>query len=564
MLETNSPTKSTQRFHLQFNAIDPSQRTEEEVFTPSCQIGSKTGKTGPEALPLVEFDWSWKAGSEKRCDSSNANKKFCDSTQLTIELVDKLKEIDDWFAANGSVLVCPAGVTCPEKSTSNLDAYFSLPTVNISTEEKDKIKSLLAFKALLIQDGYSKDFITDFDEYARNELFANAPSYYINNADGIGLYFKDTQRLSYDYIRNSTNAPIPGPGEYRVNIVIDYENDSPWRLFKGTSQQSGSGDKRISVITVQLEKLASPEEAVGKGSAFYYLPIDGLLGKSNSRIGYGANFDGTVIKVNETSTAAGVSTENIAGSVPVVDATASIFEDFRSLNTVTSLQGNTLKIERTGSEIRLVYSPSYATPIQLEVNHGIAREDAFAFYTVEVDGSAQNTGPFLAKWNGIGANCKDFNDRVLSQAYDNTNDLHGLNDNLVCARLGGDQITAYGLEWCNPVNTGKVLLETVLYTPSGSTAIIKKFASSDPNGMLFKTIEGGRVVTGAQFSLNKGEKVSSIEKIFELVEDSKMCITSSEGSTSFWWNPAPLLDGENNELLAEKENFINDQCIQVK
>ncbi|MDO8537985.1 MAG: hypothetical protein Q7S21_03820 [archaeon] len=562
-LETGTPTKLTQKFHLQFNAIDPSERVDDGVATLSCAIGSKQGSTGEQALPQVEFDWSWNNNSGARCDADDG-KTFCDAAQLSIELTERLKNIDEWFTTNASALTCPNGVQCPGISSANLGAYFVFPNVNIPQTEQEKINSLLEFDALLIQDGYSNDFITDFDDYARNKSFANTPEYYINNAAGIGLYFKDASKLKFDYAKTSSNAPIAGPGKYHVQILIDYITDPDWKLFKGNAQGSGAGEKRNAIITIKFSKLSSPEEAVGSSSAFYYLPIDGLIGADNSRIGYGADFSGTEIKVNNSSTAESVSTTSIPGSVPVINATGISFNDFKSLNTVQSLQGNTLKIDKTGDEISLTYSPSYANPLQLEIDHSVAREDAFAFYSVEVDGSAQNTGAYLARWNGVGANCKDFNDRELAAAFDNTTDLHGLNNNLECARLGGDQLSAYGLEWCSPVNTGKVLLETVIYTPVNSNAIIKKFVSSDDAGMRFKTIDGGTVKTATQFSLNKGESVNSIERVFDLVKENKMCVTTNDSSTTFWWNPKPLLDGSNGELLAEKQNFVDNQCIQVK
>lgn len=563
VLETGTPTKLEQKFHLQFNAINPSERVDVGPETPSCQIGAKTGATGAIALPLVDFDWSWNNSSGTRCDM-DGGKTFCDAAQLSIELTERLKQIDEWFAQNASQLKCPAGVTCPAVSTANLGAYYVFPNANIPETEKQKINSLLNFDALLIQDGYSNDFIKDFDDYARNKSFANTPEYYINNAAGIGLYFKDASRLKFDYTKTSSNAPISGPGKYGIEILIDYASDPAWKLFKGNTTSSGSGEKRNAAITIKFSKLSSPQEAVGNSSAFYYLPFDGLLGKDNSRIGYGADFSGTEIKVNDSATAQSVATTTIPNSVPVINAKQTSFNDFKSLNTVSALKGNTLKIDKTGDEINLTYSPSYATPLQLEIDHSAAREDAFAFYSVEINGAAQNTGESLAKWHGVGSNCKDFNDRVLSSAFDATNDLHGLNNNLECARLGGDQLTAYGLEWCSPVNSGKVLLETVLYTPVNSDAIIKKFASSDDAGMKFKTINNGGVQSASQFSLNKGESVSSIEKIFNLVKQKKMCVTTNDNSTLFWWNPAPLLDGPNGELLAEKENFIKNQCIQVK
>ncbi|MFH0714500.1 MAG: carboxypeptidase-like regulatory domain-containing protein, partial [Candidatus Diapherotrites archaeon] len=176
--------------------------------------------------------------------------------------------------------------------------------------DKTSFLNTLHYSAHLIKDRYSPDFHADFDRYANDVGFFEAPETYTSQTDGLGLYFKDFEKFKFvpKYGGgDATGYVLPSPGLYEVDLNISFE-DSSWQFFEDGSTSAS--------IRVLLNK--SPSESDDVSSPFYYLPVDGLIGttsEDNGRTGYGVAFSGEVVNINSDS-AHQVDTEGVATSSP--------------------------------------------------------------------------------------------------------------------------------------------------------------------------------------------------------------------------------------------------------
>ncbi len=121
----------TEPFKLIFNSYtrDVLDNTNLDQVNCVTESGMLLGQTGSEILPKIAFNWDFGYNQEVQlisdkyvntlnwCDADltgEADKQsiFCDSTQFSIELLNKLKEIDDFVQTNKGDFTCPTpGVT---------------------------------------------------------------------------------------------------------------------------------------------------------------------------------------------------------------------------------------------------------------------------------------------------------------------------------------------------------------------------------------------------------------------------------------------------------------------
>lgn len=144
-----------QAFHLQFNSFVPEVK-ELELESIDCrrEDGMSLGTTGEEHLPKVAFDWSFssapnggtaeainglKLHRDEWCDVNATdyadtteiyNLKdgiYCDATQFTIEILNKINEINDYVTTNSdNCFVCPLPGSSQEllSDTNNFGVTF--------------------------------------------------------------------------------------------------------------------------------------------------------------------------------------------------------------------------------------------------------------------------------------------------------------------------------------------------------------------------------------------------------------------------------------------------------
>ncbi len=289
---------------------------------------------------------------------------------------------------------------CEPYNTSRLADFLAA-----SGEEKDDILAMTKFNALLMADGYSSDFQHDFDS-AQKQSFFSAPEMYTNKTNGLGNYFRDTKLWTFDAY-SQPEFILPGPGTYSIGIGIGY-NDNSWQLF-----DSNGNPKAKIVITMEKLHGAEPD------SPFYYVPLDGLVGQDSGRIGYGVNFAGDSILIDNSQTP--IRTVEISGSAPINDGVLNVTKSKSFKSMQVDERGVVAKLSRQGGNPSLLFAPSNATPVILQITKNTG-DDAYAIYEPEIGGNtagnggeAVDVGPQLTLWNGIGASCRGFDDTVMSQ-----------------------------------------------------------------------------------------------------------------------------------------------------
>lgn len=427
---------------------------------------------------------------------------------------------------------------CEPYSTARLEDFL-----NASGMKATSIVALTSFNALLMADGYSSDFQHDFDE-AQNETFFSAPDYYTNKQNGLGRYFRDTKLFSFDAY-SAPDFALPGPGTYHVSIGITYKDNS-WQLFDARGNPNAK-------ITISMTKLHGAEP----DSPFYYLPLDGQVGVKNGRIGYGVNFNGDSIIIDNSTTP--IRTVEISGSAPVNDGVLTVTksDSFKSMQ--IDNRGIVAKLTRASGSPQLLFQPSNATPVILQVSKN-SGSDAYAIYQVGVGaptaGDATDIGPTLTLWNGIGASCRGFDDTVMSQQQF-VPDTHGISAR--CALVGQNQRSKYALEFCGePVNFGTASYETVFYTPQGQEASIQLVDVASDSAKLIGTKGSGK-----SLPLNGNgvtPQINTLQDVFNLVSQGYMCVSPTNINTEFFWNPKKIFEG----ALRSQEDAAVNACIGPK
>jgi hypothetical protein len=452
-----------------------------------------------------------------------------------------------FFIGSGNELVA-----CEPFSTKRLDAFIQASKdagktlVYPAGYDEDSLLKLVNYRARLMQDRFSPDFFSDFDRYARKVSFFNAPTYYLNSVDGLHRVFTNNEHWIVNREGTPTNPAgylLPGPGIYDVTLDINY-TDSSMVFFK-----NGEPD---AIVNVFVEKTNTTEDV----SPFYSLPFNGLIGTDDGqgRVGYGVNYAGEKVVVNEDS-AEQVSTIDIVDSTPVSRLQTSTVDAYSILNSTE--RGNILTLTKSGSsDLALKWSPSYATPVMMTIVGSHAQGDVFGFYSIGVnnDTSQSYIGAKGNPWYGVGANCRDFSDKGMLDAYNPRYDASAINAD--CALVGAQENISYGFEWCeNTIHTGKVNLKTVFYTPQGSLSTIVRSAYVDDLLFVGEGISGGDVPLNGTNKLEHntpGDQLSSIEDVLNLVRDNAVCVRNSGSKTEFFWNPKEVLNAiEKEEKAAE-------------
>ncbi len=421
---------------------------------------------------------------------------------------------------------------------------------NYSASQIEEIQKLINFNANLIEDAYTNDFRADFDEFCKTKSFFDCPEYYTGE-EGLQRFFSDSERFEFDYSM-APHAALDA-GKYAVTINIEYDNDN-WQLFV-----NGQPDAKI---VIELTELSTPEP----NSPFYYLPFDGLVGidSENGRQGYGVNFRQTseeTIKINNSAYQP-VFTTNIANTTPIFNGwiDAGFSNSFDILNIEN--RGILLDVQAKSEATSIVLSPSYATPVMMEVDYSTGN-DAYGFYSIEIDNSPHTASTRMIPWSGVGTICRDFEDNPVTEAWQETWDIHGgISGNIECA-IGTD-ITDYGVEWCNPIRVGKTFLQSVVFTPQDKTSLMKRTIYSD--GMtLYNSGESGNQISlngvpGMENNSFGTNTIDSLQDIFDLVEENKVCLVGqgSRISNKFFWNPKEVL-----EEISTQRDMADTECITL-
>ncbi len=449
---------------------------------------------------------------------SNASQGTCNDLLKTTGLIAGKPGINRWI----------------DKNDPEFGQYVRDNSITFTPEVPDvqTLTSLLHYDAYLIRDGYSNDFENDFRDYYSTNAFADAPSWFKGSGAGIAgfnaFYGNDDQLVfSNKYFADTT---LPAAGKYHVDISAFFGSD--WKLLDSNGQPKAT-------IGVDFYHSENPSP----NSPFYKLPFDGQVGLNNTtydRVGYGLeyiNTSATPIKINDSL----VRTFSGEGSSALGQVNVKQVNDLRVLNSIPSTRGNLLEVNApAGSASQsIVFSPSLATPLMMKITHANTPLPFSVFYQLTENGSPIDTGNTLTLWEGAG-NCYDYTGVPVYERYNFTPDR---------AATPQDKLTAwqysYVQDWPRALVSGNEYLRTILYTPSSATGSFglqiegggaKLFTSNYSTPSTNVLLDG---ITTLPYN-NASTTIDSIQDVFDLVADKKICVSDSGSKARFFWNPETL------------------------
>ena len=106
------------RFAIYAYEKEPKIKTDQNIVKCMSDTG-KLGDTGPGMVPKIDLDWSWSFDDLNKCSDN-----FCDATQLSQEILNRIKRAEEILNRNRSNIACP-------KSTQQLSDEMLDGTYNV-------------------------------------------------------------------------------------------------------------------------------------------------------------------------------------------------------------------------------------------------------------------------------------------------------------------------------------------------------------------------------------------------------------------------------------------------
>lgn len=499
----NERTTGRDTFMLLFRMMQDSNQYQDVISYSCFGPNNRLGITGTNNKPRVNYNWKY--------DAVNCKDNFCDATQLTELLFrDKLTKLDINLD-NGLKIT----------STSELDLKYNSKDYN-----------LLHFKANLMKDGYTIDFMNDFKEYVSTGFLSNVKHkkeivalISSGKLEFLPMAYKSIQAEGYQ---------LPYAGEYNVDIVIDFnEPVDDISIFTYNYGKSFVNSK-ISKIKVYLEPVTH------ETNPLYYMPMDATVGVVNGvidRVGYGIDFsvDENPDNVKFSSTAEDYWLEPSlrSSSTPIVHLELDSTQDFQTMNTVEN--GYLLKITPKSGINTATYNVTRYLSKPFVFDLSIKKEndgDAYAFYQTVVDNQTVTAGSSLIYWTFRSSNDegKTFDgSRYTSNVY--VRDTLGTNAKV--APVSQLQGITYGLEWDEQVlqrTVTDVNYRGIFYAPNESTNVLPEIKVASDSATINST--------------SKDKVYDSLEDIINGMDTNDVCMTYEGAGLSFWWNPEKLLNLE--------------------
>src|SRR3989338_2123535 len=400
------------------------------------------------------------------------------------------------------------------------------------------------FSAYLMKDGYSEDFQEDFANYFQNAFFG-ASSWFASGDAAFAKIFEDPARFVFT-TPDSTTAdprdkvkPLAEPGLYNVDIAFVYDNPDLTSFFSG-----GNPNVSVKVYFTLIKKPIND-------NPFYYLPFNGSIGMEEgiyARDGYGLGYEGAELLISQTA----LESIKTAASAPGNTIATAKYTDFDTVNKTYS--GSVL----IDSKDFLSLLPSDATPVLMRIKENNGHADAF-YNLREGDSRFGTNADYMASWNGIASNmdCREFAGNAL---FNNRRDY--LASNITHhATLEPSDIgdSAFGFSWESADTDSELFLRSILYTPIGST--IDLFPAYSDNPLFVSPVEQITSTTTpirlnyTSSLLNNNEPIiTSLDDVFTLAKDDKLCIASSADSIDFYWNP---------EFISEALKPYSDEVNEI-
>ncbi|MEM4256922.1 MAG: hypothetical protein QXD98_01035 [Candidatus Diapherotrites archaeon] len=474
--------------------------------------------TGREAMPKVLYDWQPNNITEQTCSNPN-NPIVCDSTQFMLSLLKRLQNIEQLASEN----------------------------------KLEEANSKTSFNAYLMKDGFSNEFMRDWDEYYSQKFFTLDQSYNTKWKK----YFSNPTNLRFSKNNNiELGKQVHEPGIYRVNIIMEFRG-SAWEFFDALNNPKAQ-------ITINLEKINDLEPNI-----LYMLPFDAELGLQQDgkylRNGYGLGFKGEKIIISSKSASHSVETrETKSESTPVAWLEITIGKNF--IDTQKNTAGNLLNITKKDGEentYEVYFSPSTPFPAVLlaqpEPNTGFT---AVSYSISDTTRGNINTGAYLAKlvesaYKPINAQtqCQDAETRAvlpISIGTDRERESNLTEPWCTFERANIFQ-KLYGFA---RQSNATILFETMFY-PNSEGLILKNACLSAGKIYLAKLDSRGNIIGFVEIKNNSQytfeiptNSVKTFSEAIEQIQEERACIANSsirQGNTlipigtGLWWNESKLV-----------------------
>ena len=102
----------------------------------------------------------------------------------------------------------------------------------------------------------------------------------------------------------------------------------------------------------------------------------------------------------------------------------------------------------------------------------------------------------------------------------------------------------YAVQWDKAVKKGDVYLRSIFYSDPLKDTVLKESKTSVDMHLYSADDDGERVgLNGVSnmpynnFGGGTEGTINSIEDVFTMVEEARVCVTNSGNTTKFWWNP---------------------------
>ena len=487
------------------------------------------GVTGEANKPRVRFNWNWYEITPDTCSSDNPNYIYCDATQFMTSLLHRLDKIKD-LADEG------LGVNIGE------------------------IQALRTFDAYIMQDSFTDDFRSDLKQFLLFGVFNQDPQQSLLADDNPWQEYLARPGEDSNLTFSQTDFTA---GLYEVRISFNFDIGRGYGfsdfIFFGGSCDNGdcSSVDLLGKIILDFEKKAEPPV----NSLLYRLPVNGSVGKTNSgsydRQGYGIGFDNSaninpIIIVGDVDDPVVVAdAESDVGTVEVV-----FVDDFYTINNAN--RGEIFSIGRnsdSGNPESIVFSPSIATPILLEIESENNKAEASYFLRTQNGNLLPiHDGP-MNFWIGAGStmgeqpdDCVGFNNLKLS--YEQPDSM-ALDDSCAKEAQSGPIFQrAHGFNYTNAPNGEKMFFETVFFVPAPSIypdGLILHDSCADlgddaPKSKFYSPGESSGI---PQVGLSDGTKYRtvSVQDVIDLIGQGYVCVSEKDSGKklSFWWNSQKLL-----------------------
>ncbi|MFA6268313.1 MAG: hypothetical protein WC652_00710 [archaeon] len=436
------------------------------------------GTTGKEFAPKLFFNWDWNGIGYNQCDTTNDASTYCDGTQFTISLFQRINKINDLFLAN----------------------------------KRQEVPKYASFYAYMVKDNYSQAFLDDFDEYYSSVPFTGASFF---NSTGTSMRFDKfienktlagNNRIQFFFRDENGNTQstgqLPKPGIYRVELGFALDNENAQALL------TPEGPNAVISVTFKFE------QAPKNNNPFYETPFDGMVGKKGSTFAR-ANY-GVSLIVPERQYVPLTSTIKLTETYTNAFKTIwyNLIENPLELN-------NGFVINYSKADNTLRFYPSKPIPVLATIQNTQGGRTKLAYMIEGLPIGTTVPKEWMLNDSTIGADgCTDFDNKVL-YVYSDIN-------------LGG---SIREINWTG-TKSGAMKLSTVFFMPLNYSPSLNFFNKGDILESSFKTYPEITSAGGIQLTNNlAGYAPSTILEVFNSIANEQMCISqNSVDELKIWWN----------------------------